>query len=133
MNYYSYYKLVLNTYATELSRRFNRENLDVIVDVICPGPVNSNIAREAPWLLHKILKVIFFLVFKSPPKAAQAVVYMALSKDYEDKTNEYLHMFIPKPMDEKCYLPEEGSKLWEHSKRLCRVVDPGNRLWVLPE
>lgn len=130
MNYYSYYKFVLNTYATELSRRLNKESLDVIVDVICPGPVNSNIAREAPWLLHKILKIIFFLVFKSPAKAAQAVVFMALSKDYNDKTNEYLHMFIPKRMDEKCYLPEEGSKLWEHSVKLCRSIDPNNPFWT---
>lgn len=124
MNYYSYYKLILNTYATELSRRLNKENLEVVVDIICPGPVNSNIAREAPWLLHKLLKMIFFLAFKSPRKAARAVIYMALSKDYQNRSNEYLHMFIPKRMDEKCYNPQEGSKLWEHSMRLGQQVDP---------
>jgi short-subunit dehydrogenase len=123
MNYYSYYKLILNTYATELSRRLNRDNLEVVVDIICPGPVNSNIAREAPWILHKLLKMIFFLAFKSPQKAARAVIYMALSKDYQNRSNEYLHMFIPKRMDEKCYNPQEGSKLWEHSMRLCQRVN----------
>ena len=45
---YSYFKLVLNTYATELSRRVNNPDFKVGVNAICPGPVNSNIVKEAP-------------------------------------------------------------------------------------
>ena len=115
MNYYSYYKLVANTYFTELSRRINKDGLDVIVNVMCPGPVYSNITKEAPWILRKILRGIFFLVFKSPEKAAQPVLYMTLSPDYSGRTNEYLHMFNQKKMDEKIYVEEEGSKLWDAS------------------
>ncbi len=121
---YSYFKLVLNTYATELSRRINQEKVRLGIHAICPGPVHSNIVKEAPWLLRKILGGIFWIVFRSPSKAALPVVYMALSPDYEGKTNEYLHMFNPKNMDPKVYEPEEGAKLWDRSMELLKDIDP---------
>ncbi len=148
---YSYFKLVLNTYATELSSRINdrpdasglgeplvetgnddkpvlpitaKKPVRLSIDAICPGPVNSNIIKEAPWLLRMILKGIFRIVFKSPAKAARPVVYMALSPDYEGTTNEYLHMFNPKKMDPKVYDPEEGRKLWDRSMELLSEIDP---------
>ena len=123
ISYYSYYKLVLNTLAIEYSRRLNKKEIKIAVNVICPGPVHSNIIREAPWILRKILGTIFSLVFRSPEVAAKAVIYMSLSPDYEGITGEYLHMFNPKKMDPKVYLPEEGAKLWDHSQRLWKELD----------
>jgi NAD(P)-dependent dehydrogenase (short-subunit alcohol dehydrogenase family) len=123
---YSYFKLVLNTYAVELSGRINREELVLSILLICPGPVHSNIVKEAPRLLRMILNGIFWIIFRSPAKAALPVVYMALSPDYEGKTNEYLHMFNPKKMDPKVYEPEEGQKLWDRSMALLRDIDPGH-------
>lgn len=124
---YSYFKLVLNTYATELSRRINASDTRLSVNAICPGPVNSNIVKEAPWVLRMILKGIFTLVFKSPAKAARPVVYMALSGDYANTTNEYLHMFNPRKMDSKVYEAAEGQKLWDASMELLQKIDPGAR------
>jgi len=121
---YSYFKLVLNTYATELSRRVNKEGYFAGIHAICPGPVHSNIVKEAPLFLRIILKSIFSIIFKSPEKAAKPVVYMAVSPDYEGKTNEYLHMFRHKKMDPKIYIPEEGAKLWDRSVELWKKVDP---------
>ena len=118
ISYYSYYKLVLNTLAIEYSRRLNKEGLHVPVHVICPGPVHSNIIKEAPWALRKVLGTIFSIVFRSPAVAARPVVYMAISPDYENKTGQYLHMFNPKEMDSKVYIPEEGAKLWSYSEEL---------------
>lgn len=123
MNNYSYYKLVLNTLAVEFSRRINKDAMDVSMNVICPGPVNTNIIRSAPWLVRIILRAIFSVTFQSPEKAAKAVVYMAISEDYENRSGEYLHMFIEKEMDYKIYLPEEGEKLWEHSVDVWKSVD----------
>jgi hypothetical protein len=37
----------------------------------------------------------------------------------ERETNRYLHMWNPKRMDEKCYDPAEGARLWERSLALC--------------
>lgn len=131
MNYYSYYKLVANTYFTELSRRINNGKLDVIVNVMCPGPVHSNITKEAPLLLRKALNAIFSVVFKSPEKAAQPIIYMTLSEDYDGRTNEYLHMFNPKKMDEKIYIEEEGRKLWEHTNQVWQKHDPMAEKYIL--
>jgi NAD(P)-dependent dehydrogenase (short-subunit alcohol dehydrogenase family) len=127
---YSYFKLVLNTYATELSRRINGEDCRLSVNVICPGPVHSNIVKEAPWLLRMTLKGIFWIIFKSPSKAARPVVYMALSPDYKGRTNEYLHMFNPKKMDPKVYDPGEGQKLWERSMDLLESIDPDHPAYI---
>ena len=127
---YSYFKLVLNTYATELSRRINKDSCLLSINVICPGPVHSNIVKEAPWLLRMTLKGIFWIIFKSPAKAARPVVYMALSPDYEGTTNEYLHMFNPKKMDPKVYEPEEGKKLWERSLDLLKDIDPDHNAYI---
>lgn len=123
MEYYSYYKLVANTFFTELSRRINITGVDVGIHVICPGPVNTNIVKEAPWLLRKILRGIFFIIFRSPRKAARPVVYMAVSADYGGRSNEYLHMFKPKRMDSKVYEREEGAKLWDRSMELWKKID----------
>lgn len=123
MNYYSYYKLVLNTFALELSRRLNKSTIGYGVHVICPGPVNTNIIKEAPLLLRMVLRGIFSIIFKKPSVAARAVVYMAVSEDYEAKTGEYLHMFNKKRMDEKVYLESEGQKLWQASWEVWRSVD----------
>ncbi len=127
---YSYFKLVLNTYATELSKRFNRGEVRLSMNVICPGPVHSNIVKEAPWLLRMILKGIFWIVFRSPAKAALPVVYMAVSPDYEGTTNEYLHMFNPKKMDPKVYEPDEGLKLWDRSTELLKEIDPAYKEYL---
>ena len=121
---YSYFKLVLNTYATEWSRRINRDRVNVGVNVICPGPVHTNIIKPAPLPLRIILGAIFRIIFRSPAKAALPVVYMSISDDYEGKTNEYLHMFNPKKMDPKVYDLAEGKKLWEESLRVWREIDP---------
>jgi NAD(P)-dependent dehydrogenase (short-subunit alcohol dehydrogenase family) len=123
INYYSYYKLVLNTLAVEFSKRLNNGQLNCSVNVICPGPVNTNIIKEAPWLLRMALGGIFSIIFKKPSDAAKAVVYMAVSDDYEGKSAEYLHMFNQKQMDEKVYLEEEGGKLWDASVQVWKSVD----------
>jgi len=120
---YSYFKLVLNTFATELSRRINKDKTVVQINCICPGPVNTNIIREVPFPVRVILRGIFSVIFRSPAKAAPPVIYMATSDDFNGKTNQYLHMFIPKRMDEKVYIEQEGKKLWEESEKLWKQLD----------
>lgn len=120
---YSYFKLVLNTFATELSRRLNKSGVEVQVNCICPGPVNTNIIREVPFPIRMILRGIFSIIFRSPDDAAPPVIYMASSDDFKNKTNEYLHMFIPKKMDEKVYDEKEGKKLWDESEKLWDELD----------
>lgn len=125
MNNYSYYKLVLNTLAVEISKRLNKDpsKPDVSFNVICPGPVNTDIVREAPWIVKVSLKAIFSVFFQSPEKAAKAVSYITISDDFENTSEKYMHMFNPKDMDYKVYIPEEGQKLWDHSLEVWKRVD----------
>lgn len=123
INNYSYFKLVMNTYATELSRRLSSDKVDVSVNIMCPGPVNTNIIKEAPFVLRVILRGIFTVFFQTPKKATKPVSYLVSSSDWEGKTNEYLHMFRHKKMDEKCYDEQAGKKLWEESERVWKTIE----------
>jgi NAD(P)-dependent dehydrogenase (short-subunit alcohol dehydrogenase family) len=121
---YSYFKLLMNTMATELDRRLKTSGFIGTVNLICPGPVNSNIIREAPPLLRMVLRGIFTLIFKSPAKAAEPVIYLAGSAGFDKRSNVYLHMFAEKPMDPKVYDAVEGQKLWQASVDLWKRIDP---------
>jgi NAD(P)-dependent dehydrogenase (short-subunit alcohol dehydrogenase family) len=116
---YGYYKLLLTTFAMELSRRLNQgEKVNCSVFSLCPGPINSRIAREAPALFHPLLKIVFFLFFKSPEKAAIPVVYLASSKEMEGKSFDYLFLMSRKAVDEMVSDPLNGKRLWEMSEQL---------------
>lgn len=120
---YSYFKLLLNTFAMELARRLDGGDTRLAVHVICPGPVNTNIIKEAPPLLRMVLRAIFTVIFAAPAKAARAPIYLSLSGDYEGRTGDYLHMFAAKRMDPKVYDVEAGRKLWDASLALWKSVD----------
>ena len=66
------------------------------------------------------LSFIFTFTFQSPAKAAPPLVYMGCAVEEEGKSNEYLHMRTRRPMDEKCYEPEAGRRLWEKTEELVR-------------
>ncbi len=123
---YSYNKLVLNTFVVELSRRLQHDGVPVVaVNAICPGPVNSNIIRDASPAVKALLKLVFALFFKKPAVAAEPVIYMAAAPELEGVTGSYLHMNRPKRMDEKVYDPEVGKRLWEKSEELIAQAGSG--------
>ena len=116
---YGYYKLLLTTFSVELSRRLNPGGTtNFSVFSLCPGPVNSNIAREAPALFIPLLKLVFGLFFKSPARAAIPVVYLAASPDLEGKGFDYLFLMSRREVDSKASGPENGKRLWEMSEKL---------------
>jgi len=119
MELYGYYKLLLVTFSRELSKRLNPNGqTNTSVFAMCPGPVNSNIAREAPKIFQPLLKVIFALFFKSPKEAAKPVVYLASSPDIEAKPFDYLFLMSQQEIDLKASDPENGKQLWERSEEL---------------
>lgn len=129
VEYYGYYKLLLTTFAFELSRRLHANgSRPVSVFSLCPGPVNSGIAREAPAIFQPMMKLVFALFFASPRKAAEPVVYLAVSKDLEGKPFDYLFKMSRKEIDEKASDEENGKRLWKMSEELCQTL-PGLRRW----
>lgn len=119
---YGYYKLLLVTFARELSRRLNSEETKISVFALCPGPVNSNIAREAPLLFKPLLRFVFWLFFRSPKKASEPVVYLSASKEEEGKLFDYLFLMERKPIDEKAEESANGKKLWQLSEGLLKKL-----------
>lgn len=117
---YGYYKLLLVTFARELSRRLNKDKVTHSVFALCPGPVNSNIAREAPAVFKPLLRVVFGIFFSSPVKASEPVVYLSASKEVESKGFDYLFLMQRKEIDEKATDELNGIKLWNLSEKLVK-------------
>lgn len=116
---YGYNKLLMTTFSQELAKRLNpNSKTNYSVFALCPGPVNSNIAREAPAIFQPLLKLTFSIFFKSPEKACEPVSYLAASPDVEGKAKDYLFLMSRKPVDPKAVNPENGGKLWELSEKL---------------
>lgn len=116
---YGYYKLLMTTFSQELSRRLNpNEKANYSVFALCPGPVNSNIAREAPAIFQPLMKLIFKAFFRSPEKASEPLIYLTASKDVEGKATDYLFLMSRKPVDEKAADPENGKRLWQATEEL---------------
>lgn len=120
---YGYYKLLLTTFASELSRRLNPGGqVHCSVFALCPGPINSNIAREAPAAFRPLLRIIFRLFFRSPEKAAEPVIYFAASPDVEGKAIDYLFLMGRREMDRKATDPSNGKRLWNLSEKLLQDI-----------
>jgi NAD(P)-dependent dehydrogenase (short-subunit alcohol dehydrogenase family) len=116
---YGYYKLLMTTFSQELARRLNKEKKTVYsVFALCPGPVNSNIAREAPKWVQPPMKLVFRLFFNSPMKAAEPVVYLTASRVLEGKATDYLFLMSRKEIDQKAQDPLNGARLWEATEKL---------------
>ena len=119
---YGYFKLLLTTLANALSRRLNTEGaVHYSVFALCPGPVNSNIARESPAVFKPLLKLVFGLFFRSPAQAVGPVLYFACSPDVEGRTAEYLFLMSRRDMDEKARDADNGERLWALSEELLRT------------
>lgn len=116
---YGYYKLLMTTFANELSRRLNPEDeFNYSVFAHCPGPVNSNIAREAPKVFQPLMKLVFGIFFRSPEKACEPLVYQAASSQLEGKAFDYLFLMSRKAVDEKAIHAENGKRLWQKTEQL---------------
>jgi NAD(P)-dependent dehydrogenase (short-subunit alcohol dehydrogenase family) len=125
MELYGHYKLLMTTFANELSRRLNTgDKTEYSVFALCPGPINSNIAREAPMIFQPLLKLTFSIFFRSPKRASEPVVYLATSKDVEGKAIDYLFLMSRKEMDEKATDTRNGAVLWEASESLVKSLLP---------
>jgi NAD(P)-dependent dehydrogenase (short-subunit alcohol dehydrogenase family) len=121
VEYYGYYKLLLATFANALNRRVNSpDQVNYSVFALCPGPVNSNIAREAPAIFKPLLKAVFKIFFRSPEVAVQPVIYFAASPEVKGKAMDYLFLMSRKEMDEKAMDAANGQKLWQLSEALLK-------------
>ena len=122
LKYYGLSKLHLCTYATELSRRLNPgDETRIAVHALCPGPVASDIAREAPPALKPLLGPIMKFFFLSPEKAAHPVSYLCCADAPGSRSGMYLHMMREKRPSDLATDPGSGARLWDASEVLLRA------------
>ena len=119
MRQYAGSKLILCTFATELSRRLNAsERVDVAVHALCPGGVATNIAKDGPALLKPIVNATLRRLFQSPEEAVGPVVYLCCAEEAGNTTGMYLHMMHRKRVSPDASDPDNGARLWKASEAL---------------
>lgn len=119
MKHYAMSKLHMSTFALELSRRLNPEGqLRVAVHSLCPGPIDSNIARESPALIKPILGPIMKWFFRSPEQAAAPLMLLACAPEMGTRSGIYLHMLREKAPSAAARDTANGQRLWDASQAL---------------
>lgn len=119
MKQYGFTKLLLTSWALELARRAPA----VQSFALCPGPVSTGIAREAPAWSRPLLDPIM-RTFASPEEAARPIVYLAASHELDGRTGVYLHRWQEKLPSELARDPALGARIWEASHELLARVAP---------
>ena len=119
LKYYALSKLHLCTYAQELSRRLNPEGeVRIAVNSLCPGAVDSDLMREAPWFLKLLLQPAKRLLFAAPDKAVAPVAHACCAEDMGRRSGVYLHLMREKEMSAPAMDPSAGARLWRESEAL---------------
>ncbi len=93
MRRYGESKLLLTAWAQELARELEGE---VAVHTICPGPVATGIASEAPRWSRPILDPVIRTLFAAPEVAARPVTYLACARALEGRSGLYWHRWREK-------------------------------------
>lgn len=106
-------KLALVTFAVELARRLTVGAAPSVgVHALCPGPVHTKIARDAPAPIAPALDVVMRWTFASPEEAAAPVALLAAAPELEGETGWYLHMLERKSPAPWALDAANGRALW---------------------
>ncbi|MDE0292277.1 MAG: SDR family NAD(P)-dependent oxidoreductase [Candidatus Dadabacteria bacterium] len=117
--YYGISKLVMCTFATELSRRLNTGGrTEVAVHSMCPGGVATNISRETPFILKPLVNPLLRYFFQSPQEAIGPVIYLCCAEEAGTDTGIYLHLMQRKSVSPAAADEKNGTRLWEASEPL---------------
>lgn len=112
-------KLALTTLAVELAARLaGPDGPSVAVHSLCPGPIASGIARDAPPLLAGIVGPVMRAMFRSPEAAAAPVVYLAAAPELAGDTGWYLHVLQRKQPSPLALEATARTRLWEACERI---------------
>jgi NAD(P)-dependent dehydrogenase (short-subunit alcohol dehydrogenase family) len=116
---YAFSKFYLTAFASELARRLSRtQGPDVAVHTLCPGAVNSRIAREAPAWIQPLVRAFLGVFFRPPSRAAEPVLYLSCSRSLDSATGVYLHVMARGEVDPRAADPAFGARLWTRTEEL---------------
>lgn len=106
-------KLLLTTFGVTLSAKMADR---MRVYALCPGAVNSNIAREAPSWIQPVLRLVFSIAFQSPRRAAEPALYLCTCE--EEPTGTYVHLLRRKTPSSDALDERQGDALWRRTFEL---------------
>ncbi|MEM6900333.1 MAG: SDR family NAD(P)-dependent oxidoreductase [Pseudomonadota bacterium] len=94
MKQYGHSKLALSLMMRGLAAHYRTEDGTPEIDVfhMCPGPVASNIARDAPAFVRPLANAMIHGFFPGPAKAAQPIIYLTCSDAVSGKSGSYMHL-----------------------------------------
>ncbi len=116
---YAYSKFYLTAFFAELVRRLGPATAPKVgVHALCPGAVNTRIAREAPSWTQPLVRLVFSLFFRSPVQAAEPALYLSCARTLERVSGVYLHVMTRKSIDPRAEAPSFGGMLWERTTTL---------------
>lgn len=119
MRRYGESKLLLTTWTEELARRLAG---DAAVHTICPGPVATGIASEAPRWSQPLLEPVIRTFFAAPAAAAKPITYLACARELEGESGLYFHRWRRKPPAELALDRAFAAELWEESHRVIEAA-----------
>ncbi len=106
---YNQSKLANVMFGVELAQRL--ADTGVTSNVLHPGGVNTDIARDVPWLVRKLLS----LVFISPEKGAETTIMLASDPQLKDVSGKYYNQC---KLDDYSPLADDAAlrqRLWDYS------------------
>lgn len=127
---YKFWKVYMQTkfanllFTYELARQL--KGTGITVNALHPGVLSSNLGMNNKGIVHFILhlfKPLFNVIFTSPEKGAQTMIYLATSPEVEGITGEF---FIEKKAIESYkafYNKETASRLWQMSDKLTMLCE----------
>jgi NAD(P)-dependent dehydrogenase (short-subunit alcohol dehydrogenase family) len=122
MERYGWSKICLNAYAHELRRRWPGH---AVYDV-CPGPVASEIGREAPPAVARALSFLLRMVFPTPAEAALPVLRLAFDESFavDRGAPVHHHMSEARPAGGDAADADVGAWVWSETQRLIQSRGP---------
>ena len=116
---YSQSKLCNMLFTYELARRL--EGSGVIVNCVHPGVVRTNFGMTTP--LFRIMGIFFRPFMLRPEKAAERLLYLAVSPAVDGETGRYFADKQAIRSPRQTYSQETARRLWEHSASLTGVAE----------
>ena len=89
-----YFSCPILSFSTYVSfTRLKSENSHITINAVNPGPVSTEIHRNAPGVLFPLIDAMMQYTFKSPAKGAETSVYAAVSDEVCMYGLWYLHLY----------------------------------------
>mmetsp|Transcript_3068 Transcript_3068/g.4664 ORF Transcript_3068/g.4664 Transcript_3068/m.4664 type:complete len:424 (-) Transcript_3068:1236-2507(-) len=124
---YSKSKLANVMFGLELNKRLRARNSKIMVNMVHPGMVLSNISQNMPWLMRtceKLIRPVLVLFRKQPEHGAFTSIFAAsdpnLRKpDGSPISGQFYMNSSPEFIAENARYSDDNEKLWRLSEEMC--------------